>query len=194
MTVETDKYVNSWSHAYTPHWGITGSSPYLDADDVSYISCNTVAKNLYKEGDFDFPNSAGSPSDTINSVKLRFRDSISNLGSNNYYTAYVYDGTNWFKVADMFPAWTAFTDEADQDVSAILNTWTKINACQVYVQFVGFDNYLVKISECRRIVDYTAAGVAPTYHGDGLTCLVYMLKRRLPRFRYATRVRLRQKY
>lgn len=184
MTVEIDKYVNATTDTRTPKWGTVGANPWLDAGDASYISS---AGNNFKSGDYSFPNSAGGGSDIINSVKLRFKDRIGNINGMNTVDVYVYDGTSWSYAGSLAPSWILFQYDIDIDVSAILNSWAKINAANVYVQLIRFDGYAIAISELIRVVDYTPSAAAPTTRGDGLTWIICMLKRRLPRFRYATK-------
>lgn len=153
MPVETDKYVNATTDTEVPKWVTTGANPWLNADDASYIRSSTLNQ---KSGDYSFPASAGAPTDHINSVALRFRDKYGvNPGA---YEIFVYDGSAWTDVGNLTPLNLAFTDEADFDVSAILNSWAKINACLVYVKNLGNVTHVPYISELRRIVDYTPSG------------------------------------
>jgi hypothetical protein len=142
-------YVNVYN-VVSEGWSVSGANPYLQSGDGEYISSRT---NGALESNFGFANSAGSG--TINSVKLRLRDKIQNLDSLNTYTVEVYDGSSWTSIGSFAPAGTSFANQPLKDVSAILNTWAKINACLIRLTCNRVDNYYVYVSAASRVVDYT---------------------------------------
>jgi len=155
MTVE-EVYVNSYTEEYSTTWTKTGNSPYIQDTDSDYVDTNT--NNLYISK-FGFPNSEGSG--TINSVKLRFEASEIAIDAGEVdIEVLVYDGTTWIGLgwlsvlADGYWHWAT-----DIDVSAILNTWAKINACQVRLRSAISLIASAGVRRCTRKVTYTA--VAP---------------------------------
>ena len=125
MTVE-EVYTNAFS-ASKVAWIETGTSPYLHDTDADYIRTSTDFAN---EGDWTFPNSAGSG--TINSVKLRFEADVTQEGCASV-AVYVWNGSSWVYAKDLHPT-TSYT-WLELDVSSILNTWTKINDVEVYLEY-----------------------------------------------------------
>jgi len=151
MTVE-EVYTNAFD-ARLVAWTEIGDTPYLNDSDTNYIYTGT---SLRTEGDWTFPNSAGSG--TINSVKLRL-ESLINPADVGFVEVYVWDGTAWVYTGyvGLGEAYAWF----ELDVSAILNTWAKINGAEVYVKYVLVEppgyGYVRRLT---RKVDYTAGGAA----------------------------------
>lgn len=167
---EDDQWVNATTDTETPKWNTIGANPWLDTNDTSYIDTNVDGR---KSGDYSFPNSGGSG--TIDSVFIRMRDRRSLVSGLNNYDVYLYDGSSWQIIASgLIPSNTFFMDEIDIDVSAILNTWTKINSAQIYVVFhkFGTSTVIIYVSQCIRIVNYTVSAVQ-TCQGDGLVWTTY---------------------
>lgn len=142
-----DKYVNTYGADFGVSWLRIGSSPYLQDTDADSIS---TYSNHYSEGHFLFPASAGSG--TINSVKLRL-EAKQNLDSDfTHIDLWVYDGTAWTNLGTVW--FTTSFAWYEVDVSAILNTWVKINACEFYVYSHDTDAVTMSIRRGVRRVDY----------------------------------------
>ena len=150
MTVE-EVYTNAFD-ARLVAWTEIGDTPYLNDSDTNYIYTGT---SLRTEGDWTFPNSAGSG--TINSVKLRL-ESLINPAGVGFVEVYVWDGSAWVLAGNVGLgedyAWF------ELDVSAILNTWAKINGAEVYVRYILVEppgyGYVRRLT---RKVDYTPLAV-----------------------------------
>lgn len=138
--------------ASTVAWVEVGNSPYLHDTDADYIDRASSKLASYQEGNWTFPASAGSG--TINSVKLRVEDRRSNASGDASVVIYVWDGSAW-NALSLFCSWTAYAWE-EIDVSAILNTWAKINAAKVYVVLgrAGVQTDTSYIRRLTRKVDY----------------------------------------
>lgn len=167
MTVE-EVYVDSFDRTNTA-WievPVLDSYVYLNDNNTDYIY---IALANALEGDFGFPASAGSG--TINSVKLRFETKISKALGNNDVEVYVWDGSSYNRAGILAPTSTSYGWE-ELDVSAILDTWAKINAAKIYLKLIRFDAYAIYVRRATRKADYTAVavGVSKSY-SDGLVCV-----------------------
>ena len=158
MTVE-EVYTNSFDASLVA-WTEYGNSPYLQDTDTDYIGTSASSE----EGYWTFPNSAGS--NTINSVKLRLQYKMAIKGA-GVCTVYVFDGTSWFEAGIISAQSTAYTWK-EFDVSAILNTWAKINAAKVYLGYEKFKTGSFYVRRLTRKVDYTVVVAVKEILGDGL--------------------------
>ena len=147
MTVE-EVYTNAFS-ARLFDWSAIGNSPYLQDTNTDYIESGTVACD---EGDWTFPNSAGSG--TINSVKLRLEGRQSSAIS-GATTVYVWDGSAWQSLGSLPLTQTYAWYELD--VTSILNSWAKINGAKVYVHYTYYLSTVNFVRRLTRKVDYTTA-------------------------------------
>ena len=149
MTVE-EVYTNAFSAEYVA-WTEYGASPYLDDTDTGYICTNV---DLADEREWSFPNSAGSG--TINSVKLRLEAQVS-VADCGYVSVYVLVGSNYVFAGNIFPVvgygWF------ELDVSAVLNSWAKVNGAKVWVSYNKVATGYGYVRRLTRKVDYTAAAV-----------------------------------
>ena len=147
MTVE-EVYVDSFDN-FEVDWVEVGANPYLNDSTANYIY--TSLDGRY-ESKFGFPNSAGS--NPINSVKIRVEAKIVIVDIGSDAKVYVWDGTSWVYLGDTEAttsyAWHEF------DVSAILDTWTKINGAKLRFLSVVWDGYLY-VRRATRKVDYGEA-------------------------------------
>jgi hypothetical protein len=160
MTTE-EIYTDALDGTYS-EWAVLGSTPYLQNTDTDYIRINLNAKT---EGDWTFPASDGSG--TINSVKLRFEAMVQAVNSYDA-TVYVWDGASWVNIGDLGIASTSYA-WYEKDVSAILNTWAKINGAKVrLVSWVSGAAKYIYVRRLTRKVDYSAA-IIGGIQGDGLT-------------------------
>jgi hypothetical protein len=158
MPVTEELYVNSFDAAAIG-WNRIGASPYLQDLDTSYINTNVDARDIRN---FGFPASAGS--DTINSVKIRFEAKRS-LSADSVF--YLWNGAAWSAPIPITIN-TASYSWFEIDVSAILNTWAKINAALIWLSSEILAGGTVYVRRCTRKVDYTLPAVAGEFHGDGL--------------------------
>jgi len=136
MPTTTYYYTNDRDTTYQ-QWGRIGTTPYLSAIDypVNYI----IAPDgrVKKEGIWDFPNSGSENAETLNNVYVEvycLGGEDPDLGMPSL-KIYVYDGSTWQSYSLTTPAswsWLIF------NVSAFINTWAKLDACQVYL-----DNVLI---------------------------------------------------
>jgi len=118
-------YVNGFDSTYT-EWSTSGISPYInDSDDYIY------AKNGgYTEGYFTFTDTAHS-SDTLNSVEICFE--CYQQGSGEWFEVWIYDGSGWSDMGDIIPD-TSYGWKS-MDISSKIDSWTKVDACQLYVVY-----------------------------------------------------------
>jgi len=150
MPVE-EVYTDAFDATYVA-WTEVGSSPYLNDSNANYIYSLT---NNQLEGYWTFPASAGSG--TINSVKLRLEMDTEYGDSSGNVTVYVWNGTSW-TVYTIYGDMTSYAWK-EIDVSALLNTWAKINGAKVYVQsaiLTPKDPDTLYVRRLTRKVDYTA--------------------------------------
>ena len=151
MTVE-EVYTNAFDASLVA-WLEYGNTPYLQDSDTDYI----VATASGDEGYWAFPNSAGS--DTINSVKVRVEYKLATAGA-GVCTVYVFDGTGWHDVGTISAKVTVYTWK-EFDVSAILDSWAKINGAKVFLSYEKFETGSFYVRRLTRKVDYTeVVGIA----------------------------------
>jgi len=162
LTVE-EVYTNAFSARLTA-WIETGNSPYLQDTNTDFIEMEEESGD---EGDWTFPNSAGSG--TINSVKLRLeaRKSAATSGSTRVY---VWDGSAWISLGSL--SLTTSYAWYELDVTSILNSWAKINGAKVYVHYTYYLSTVNFVRRLTRKVDYTPVVVVPKMVGDGLTWII----------------------
>lgn len=144
-------YVNAFS-ATSETWYEGGATPFLNDSDTNYVR---VPFNGYLESYWTFPVSAGSG--TINSVKLRFEGSYTGV-SGGKITVEVWNGAAWVNVGDLTLNPNGIYAWVEVDVSATLNTWTKINGCQVRVTSITDGSHSDWLRRLTRKVDYAGTG------------------------------------
>lgn len=141
-------YVNAYDNTYN-EWTRVGASPYLDAIDWSanYVAAPVAA--LKKVGIWNFPNSGAENAETLNNVYVEIyadggEDPDLGWPSVNVY---VWNGAAWtlYNVV-VNSVWAWFT----LDVSALINTWAKVDSCRVYFRatLVGAKTLIV---DCMRL-------------------------------------------
>lgn len=152
-------YTNSFDGTYLD-WIEFGTSPYLSAIDypTNYISAPLGTHKC--EGIWNFPNSGAENAETLNSVEIEIYSTESEDPDLGYPTLsiYVYDGSSW----------TLFTKSMDtgawswkaKDISSVINTWAKLDACKIYyrISLVGDQTLLI---DCMRLKATTTAVVVP---------------------------------
>jgi len=148
MTTE-EVYTNAFD-ARLVAWTEVGNSPYLHDTNTDYVYTGT---NLAEEGDWTFPASAGSG--TINSVKLRLQNRLSVIDCGEA-EVYVWNGISWVYVGVIGTYGLDYSWE-EIDVSAILNTWDKINGAEVYLHYIKDLTGYIYVRRLTRKVDYTVA-------------------------------------
>jgi len=153
VTVE-EVYTDAFDATYVA-WTETGASPYLNDSDANYIYTSLTAKS---EGHWTFPASAGSGA--INSVKLRFKVKAGSYGdSSSAIVVKVWNGASWVTAGTIYLDSTVYGWK-EIDVSAILDTWAKINGAKVHVTSAvtaPLDPDPIYCNRLTRKVDYTAA-------------------------------------
>jgi len=148
VTVE-EVYTNAFD-ARLVAWTEVGNSPYLHDTDVDYVRSNTDGQ---EEGDWTFPNSVGSG--TINSVKLRLQNRLSVIDCGEA-EVYVWNGISWVYVGVIGTYGLDYSWE-EIDVSAILNSWDKINGAEVYLHYTKYATGYIYVRRLTRKVDYSVA-------------------------------------
>jgi len=126
-------YTNVFDATYVD-WTEVGSSPYLGAIDypVNYIISVTGASKF--EGIWDFPNSGAENSETLTGVTVDlYASSVDDkeIGKAGILI-WVYDGTSWTALTTLTPD-TTFSWKS-KDISSIINTWAKLDACRIYIR------------------------------------------------------------
>lgn len=151
-------YVNAFDSTYT-QWTVNGASPYLGAIDypANYI---TMAGNFqgFKEGIFDFPNSGAENGETLQNVFVEVYHKSTfdpDLGC-PAVTAFVYDGSSWTSY-DVSNINDSVWEWISADISAVINTWAKLDACRVYLQYDGYVSSYGTQVDCMRLKATTAA-------------------------------------
>ena len=130
-----DLWVNSFD-AIRNQWAMTGSSPYLDAQDEPNNYAFVIDEGEGSEhgdqcGDFGFENTT--QTGTISSVKLRVYGHCSPMKPVKcHFSVWLWDGSSWNSVMN-------FQNEAsyvwkETNVTAYLDTWAKINGAKIYLQ------------------------------------------------------------
>lgn len=152
MTTE-EVYVNSFDNT-TRQWQEIGITPFLHDTNDDYIQINL---NLKVHSGWLFPNSGGSGA--INSVKLRFEAMSNDPDLMDTASYSVWNGSAWSAYAPIVintNNWEWF----EKDVSAILDTWDKINVAKVRVRSSIAGGNTVMIRRLTRKIDYTEAAGA----------------------------------
>ncbi len=136
---QIELYVNSLDPDLSfEDWAKNGSSPYLDATDAP----NNVVYGEYegpgsKDGDrvgnFSFENTA--QSGIIDSAKLRIFGHANSSNPNQvYFSVHLWDMSSWSHVVDIKESDYVWKEV---DVSSHINTWSKINGAQIYLETVA---------------------------------------------------------
>jgi len=115
-------YVDGYD-ASKDDWYKDGDSPYLDWTDAYIFNPHLSLES----GNYTFEDTAATGTPTTTEVQLYC------AGSTGTATVYIYDGSSWVEAGtvdpSVFPTWKTI------DVSAILNTFTKINAAKMYIKY-----------------------------------------------------------
>jgi len=123
-----------WCNSYSSNrvgWTRTGSSPYLDDTDGSYIYTKL---NAQTEGDFSFADLiyAG----TITSVTLYLETYADDAPNDDGFYVWVYDGGSWTNEGLIQPSTNGWGTYETLSLTTKLDTDIKVNAAQVYFQFL----------------------------------------------------------
>lgn len=148
MTVE-DLYTDAFDDA-RKGWLRSGTSPYL-GDNADYVNTNLVANE--EIGDWGFPNTAMGAGDTLNAVYLRLYATRTAAGF-EVIDVYVHDGSAWSWAGIVMPETAGVWGWHELDVSSILNTLAKINACKVYFLSITA-NVKLRVNRLVGRVDYS---------------------------------------
>ena len=150
-------YVDGCSDTKT-QWETMTSTPYLNNNDSSLIHED---KNASMEvGDFSFTNTATGGTDTINSVILYFECQADDGPSNDGFDVYINDGGGFTNEGNVAPTASGSYGWDTLDVSAKLDTWTKIDATTMYLDTVnigGGDDIYVR--RAYLYVDYSTGPI-----------------------------------
>ena len=148
-------YVTAFDNARTG-WTKYGSSPYLSVIDypTNYIAISDVTD--VETGDYDFADSGAENSEIIDSVTIEiYRYDKLNAPGDVY--VYVWNGSAWiyvggFEISNAVWSWKSL------DVSAVLNSWAKIDSARLYLRGTADELCLTRI-DCARIkvVSHAAA-------------------------------------
>lgn len=144
-------FVNAFDDDKTA-WTEYAPSPYLNDSMDNYIRTSTVGA---EEGDFDFADSAIGEG-IINSVKLKIyakRADIANLFHIAYVRIYVWDGSSWVNAGDIIL--TTAEQWYEKDISAIIDSWVKIDGCRLYVKAQVCTSAWQCIYKAKLVIDYT---------------------------------------
>jgi hypothetical protein len=138
-------------------WTYVGASPYLSDLDTNSIYTKTDAA---ESGDYSFTDS-GVGVGAVNDVLLYLEVKADDV-DDDHIEVYVYDGAGWHTVTMTLDADqnTYHWKSLDLDDSGWIDTWAKIDACQLYVAYDkvgGADEYYVR--RAYLYIDYSEAGV-----------------------------------
>jgi len=121
-TREICLYVDGFD-ATKDQWIKTGNLPYLNWDTLGSIEESTDAE---ESGYYSFEDTGQAGTPTTVEIKLYCKRT-----STGTITVYVHDGSSWHNAGDITPD-TSYSWKT-LNVAEILNTFTKINAAQIYV-------------------------------------------------------------
>lgn len=147
-------YVNGFN-SVNEQWTETGASPWLNDNTVNYIE--TSSDEAWHE-EFTFSDHSGS--ETLNSATL-YVEVRGNSGRNDYVVIDIYDGSSWSNVASLDPDNDVY-QWFNYDVDTILDSWVKVNAARLRVQYQRSGSPAVKTIYIRRAyiyVDYSVAEI-----------------------------------
>ena len=153
---------NLWCNSYTSNrmgWTTTGSSPYLDDTDGSYINTKTASQT---EGDFSFSDL--SSTGTITSVTIYIETYANDAPNNDGFYVWIHDGSSWTNEGTIQPSTTGWGTYETLSLTTKLDTDAKVNAAQVYFTLVkigGADH--VYIRRAYLYVDYTPSSAEHYY-------------------------------
>jgi len=142
-------YVDVDDESRTGDWIRIGANPYLDANDYStnYVYVDGNNKVI---GDYGFTDS-GKSTETINTVTIQLY-AMQSLGSKNL-EVFVWDGSSWGSLGTQttptswdWMSWTATME---------LDTWTKIDAAEIYIKSRSGGG-LYEVDSARLQIGYTA--------------------------------------
>ena len=138
-----DNFDATWSQ-----WNLnSGSSPYLDAIDSSYVADNQASARV---GTFTFADTSVSSSYiTSVNVSIYTKQTDSDTPANERVTIALWDGTSWNSLGYVVPATTY--GWIIKDATAILNTITKINGAKIYLNHSRIDNSGTVYVDCAKI-------------------------------------------
>jgi len=145
-------WVNSFDSSRTD-WIAVGDSPYLNDNDANYIYEGWFGTD--EEGDFGFADS-GVGSGTINSVKLQLECKKDGA---KQFKVFIWDGIGWTDKGAINPDLDVYSYK-EVDVSAELDSWTKIDSAKIYVAEVSAGtNVNVYVRRAKLVIDYTTEGI-----------------------------------
>lgn len=153
---EEGLFVDSYG-ADRSSWFFSGSSPYLDDSD-SFIH---QWENDVAIGDFGFPDSAIG-SGTISSTKLSFECSKDAAGNN--FRVFVWDGS-WVDKGLVESTIVGYS-WVDLDVSTEIDTWLKVDGCEIYLVSNVSGMNEVYVRRCKLVVSYTIGGETFELHSS----------------------------
>ena len=156
-------YVDGFN-SVNEQWTETGVTPWLNDSTANHVSTN-VDEEWHEE--FTFSNHVGS--ETLNSTTL-YVEINGPSARNDFVVIDVHDGSSWTNVANQDPDGDTYV-WYNYDVSALLNTWIKINAAKLRVQYQRSGSPGTQTIYVRRAylyVDYSAAET-PVLVSDGLS-------------------------
>jgi len=116
------QYVSGFD-ATNDEWTKTGSSPYLDLGDGSYVNSSTKKAET---GYYDFPSFSLTGSLTSVTLYLRGTGTVTDV-----HEVEVYDGTSWSGVQNI--SLDSTLQEYSLDISGIIDTLTKLSLCQINI-------------------------------------------------------------
>jgi hypothetical protein len=124
-------YVNSFDNT-TRQWTEVGASPWLDTINYPTAYIHTTS-NTKTHRAFGFPNSGAENAETLTKVELELYcmgEEDPDVGTPSI-SVYISDGVTWTSMGNMPTplawAWVA------KDITSKINTWAKLDACQLYV-------------------------------------------------------------
>jgi hypothetical protein len=161
-------YVNSFTGTFVD-WTRVGTSPYLNAVDypANYVRITGVQSNK-KIGYFGFQDAGSEQSETINKVFIEINGFVGEDPDIGYPTVdlYVYDGSTWTLYSGI--PLTGTKQWISIDVSTKINSWAKVNACQIYLVYFGYSTLHGATVDAARIKVQTAVAVVKRPIMDGL--------------------------
>lgn len=155
------QYVNGFD-ATNDEWTKTGSSPYLDLGDGSYV--NSAVKKA-ETGYYDFPSFSLTGSLTSVTLYLRGTGTITDI-----HDLEIYDGSSWIPTTISLDS---TLQEYSVDIIGIIDTLTKLSLCQLNIIHENninactiYHGRIEAIDDAGALITEAIAGSIPAQNGS----------------------------
>ena len=112
--------VNTWTD--TAAWVGSGTTPYIDATDGSYVACNTKGA-VSNEVTFQESSDLGTITSVVFSIRALSDDGKGDIKLDESPD----DGSTWPNTTNLLNFGTSYQTQSGSNIVATFNTWAKIN-------------------------------------------------------------------